>query len=678
VSRSMREIVEHQLADDVGLADLGEHRLRDLDRNEHVFQLTYRGLPADFPPLSTMSDTPHNLPAEVNSFVGREREVEEIRSLLASSRLVTLLGIGGVGKSRLAVRAARLLTDTFRDGTWLVDLSGVSDPAHVAAAVGSIWDLPPEQDGSVQALCSFLRDQQLLIVLDNCEAVVEGTALLAEELLAAVSELRILATSREPLESQGEVLWRVAPLELPSELHTELSVDDLVAFAAVRLFHDRASSVVPGFQLDRESAVRAARICGLLDGVPLAIELAAARVRNMTLTEIEAGLDDRFALLVGGARATPSRHRALEATIDWSYELLDPQEQELFGRLGVFRRSFPLAGAEVVCGGEGIDDAEVRDVLGRLVDKSLLIREERDGQTWYELLDSLRRYAHEKIARGYAPLNERGFLLRLAQRTDPRLRGPEDRMWSVLLEGERHAVRTALELAANSWRDDQGSFLAGVAAASVTRTGRLGFLGGMSPEPRGGWLATNKHLPVREVMARFRNGFVAGARHVDPNLEVHETYLTEQDDIVSAFEDPSHGREAASELYSKGCDVVLHAAGQSGNRIFEAARRMSEDTDTHRWGIGADYDEYLIQPDQLKPHVLTSVVKQVPIDVLLEIKNAVMSGDPQQAPQFDLSNEGVRLSTSGGHLEGVAATLEDLQEQIMSGEIDVSESAPSE
>lgn len=656
--------------------ELGIEPSPELQRLEELILHQDPSLDFTKPPEAGRKD---NLPADVNSFVGREREVDDIKQLLASSRLVTLLGIGGVGKSRLAVRAARSLADDFRDGTWLVELSGVSDPAHVAPAVGSIWDLAPEQDGSVRALCSLLEDQQLLLVLDNCEAVAEGAALLAEELLAAAPELRILATSRQPLESQGEVLFRVAPLELPSGPFTELSVDDLVAFAAVRLFADRASMVVPGFQLDEQSAVRSARICGLLDGIPLAIELAAARVRNMTLAEIEAGLDDRFALLVGGARATPSRHRALEATIDWSYELLDPQERELFGRLGEFRYRFPLTAAEVVCGGEGIDDSEVRELLGRLVDKSLLIHEERDGQTWYDLLDSLRRYAYEKIAHhGHARLASRGFLLNLAQRTDARLRGPEDRMWSALLEGERGAVRTVLEVAYSSWREDQGSFLAGVAAASVTRTGRLGFLGGLSPDPRRGRLATGKHLPEREVIARFRNGFVAGVLHVDPNLEVHETYLTEQDDLVSAFEDPSHGREAASELYSKGCDVVFHAAGQSGSRIFEAARRMSEDTDTYCWGIGADFDEYLTQPDSLRPHVLTSIVKQVPIDVFLKIKNAVMTGDPEQAPRFDLSNQGVRLSTSGGHLDLMATTLEDLRNQIISGHINVSERIASE
>ncbi|MEE9562455.1 MAG: BTAD domain-containing putative transcriptional regulator, partial [Thermoanaerobaculia bacterium] len=265
--------------------ELGIEPSPELQRLEELILHQDPSLDFTKPPEAGRKD---NLPADVNSFVGREREVDDIKQLLASSRLVTLLGIGGVGKSRLAVRAARSLADDFRDGTWLVELSGVSDPAHVAPAVGSIWDLAPEQDGSVRALRSHLEDQQLLLVLDNCEAVAEGAALLAEELLAAAPELRILATSRQPLESQDEVLFRVAPLELPSGPLTELSVDDLVAFAAVRLFGDRASMVVPGFQLDEQSAVRSARICRLLDGIPLAIELAAARVRNMTLAEIEA------------------------------------------------------------------------------------------------------------------------------------------------------------------------------------------------------------------------------------------------------------------------------------------------------------------------------------------------------------------------------------------------------
>lgn len=613
-----------------------------------------------------------NLPAEVTSFVGRETELQQIQRLLGSSRLVTLLGIGGVGKSRLAVRAARSLADAFRDGTWLAELSGVSDPDHVASEVASIWGLTPKQDESARALCSLLEDHQTLLVLDNCEAVVEGVSVLAERLLLAAPELRILATSRQPLEIQGEVLCRIAPLDLPAEPLTELSVDDLAAFSAVRLFEDRAGMVVPGFQFDPQSAVGAARICGLLDGIPLAIELAAARARNMTLAEIEEGLDDRFALLVGGGRATPTRHRALEATINWSYELLDSQERELFARLGVFRHRFPLTGAEVICGGEGIDDADVHDLLGRLVDKSLLIREERNGRTWYAILESLRRYAYEKIAlSGRARFDSRGFVLALAQRTDVRLRGRENRMWSVLLEGERQVIRTVLEAAYSSWAEDQGSFLAGVAAASVTRTGRVGFLGGL--DPRGSRLAAGPHLAALDVITRFRNGFLSGVRHVASGIEIDEAFLTEEDDFVHAFEDRSRGREAAGELYSRGCDVVMHAAGLSGSGIFEAARRMSRDTETHCWGIGVDFDEYLVQPDSLRQHVLTSVVKQVPIDVFLDLKTTVVNGNPEEAPRFDLSNEGIRLSTSGGHLDSISANLEELRDQIISGDVSVSE-----
>ena len=520
---------------------------------------------------------------------------------------------------------------------------------------------------------SFLRDRHVLLVLDNCEGVLEGAAALAQELLAAAPKLKILATSREPLESKGEALWRVTPLELPSMPFTELSTDELASFAAVRLFFDRAHSVDPDFQFQEQSTVRVARICALLDGIPLAIELAAARVRTMTLAEIESGLDDRFALLVGRSEMAPPRQRALEATFDRSYELLDSDEQELFARLSTFRDTFPLRGAEVVCGGEGIEPDKVAELMGHLVDKSLVVRKEHAGETWYYLLYSLRRYAYEKIFHHsqWAAMNRQGFLIGLALRTDARVRGPAKQMWSALLEGEPGSVRATLELAYDSFQEDQGSFLAGVAAASATRTGRLGFITGISPVPSE--TSSKELVPVAKSMANHRNGFIAGVRHLDRGLEMNEISLTEQDDLVYAFLDPSRGYEAACELYAQGCDVVAHAAGLSGNRIFEAARRFTKSSNIHCWGIGADEDQYLIQPESLKPHVLASILKQVPIDVFLAIKGAVIRGEPERAPQFDLSNGGIRLSTRGGHLDEAEAMLQELRQQIISGQIDLSE-----
>jgi hypothetical protein len=465
----------------------------------------------------------------------------------------------------------------------------------------------------------------------------------------------------------------VNPLALPEEPLESHSLDELTAYPAIRLFGDRAASLVPGFRLDGQSAVRVARICRLLDGLPLAIELAAARVPNMTLGEIEAGLDDRFALLVGGARTSPRRHQALEATMDWSYELLSPTEQEFFGRLGVFQYGFPHKAAQVVCGGEGVDDAEVRDILGRLVDKSLVNHEERGGTSWYELLDSLRRYAYERIAQGHARLMFRGFMVHLAHLTDPHLRGPTDRMWSVLLDGDRDGVRAALELAFTGFREDEGAFLAGAAAASLTRTGRIGFLGGVNPQPPDGYAPTGKGLSIRDVIARFRDGFVAGVGQIDPGVDIVELFLTEREDWVAAFHDRSHGREAAGTLFSSGCDIVAHAAGESGRRVFEAAQCRSEETGRHCWGVGADYDEYLTQPEPFRPHVLTSVVKQVPIDVFAEIKRAILRGEPDRAPELGLETQGIRLSTSGGHLDPLAPSLRELRQRIISGDLGLGE-----
>lgn len=623
------------------------------------------------PTLEPNSRTLHqragNLPIEMTSFVGRDDDVHAIQELVASSRLVTLLGVGGVGKTRLAIWVARTVADRFPDGAWLVDLSSVSDPDHVPALVSSVLGSDPNEDPS-----QSLRDKDMLLILDNCEAVVDGAAVLAEEVLVGSPAVTIIATSREPLEARGEVLWRLNPLEVPDD-SGRMAPAELARVESVRLFTERATAADPSFELGSVRADDVARICRLLEGVPLAIELAAARVRHMTLPEIDAGLDDRFALLVGGTRTMPRRHRALEAAIEWSHEQLDPAERELFDRLGVFSLEFPLAAAEVVCSGDGIGADEIRDLLGHLTDKSLVMREERDGRTWYRLLDTLGQYAFDHIAFRHLHHHARGFVVGIAQRTDPRLRGSEQEMWSVLLSGDREIAGAALEVAANSFREDEGAFLAGVAAARATRSGRIGFLGGMTPDAPDteieedlGWA-----YPIREIMSRFRNGFRAGATFTDPKVVVDEVYLTESVDMVAAFRSPALGREAATDLYARGADVVLHAASRSGARIFEAARRASEDTGEYRWGIGVDRDEYLIQSDSLRPHVLSSVVKQVPATVYTQIKSAVLSGGDSAAPSFDLANEGVRLATAGEHLDPFWEELAEVREQIIVGSIEV-------
>ena len=336
LSEVTASIVADALPDGAWLVDRGVHRLRDLARPEHVFELRHAELADDFPPLRSLDVLPNNLPIQLTRFVGRGDELVDIGRLLVTERLVTLTGSGGCGKTRLAVQAAAELADRWQDGVWWVDLGPVSDPAMVAElAASTLRVLVEPVGGPLRALRQQLRDRHLLVCLDNCEHLLDASAELTDALLRACPEVSVLATSREPLGVAGEAVWRV-----PS----------LVEDDAVRLFAERAGTTRPGFRLsaDNEDVVRT--ICRRLDCLPLAIELAAAWVRVLGLADIRAGLDDRFRLLAGGPRGAIARQQTMAASVDWSHDLLDEADRTAVRRLAVFAGGFTLDSARAVCG----------------------------------------------------------------------------------------------------------------------------------------------------------------------------------------------------------------------------------------------------------------------------------------------------------------------------------------
>ncbi|WAZ21530.1 LuxR C-terminal-related transcriptional regulator [Streptomyces cinnabarinus] len=335
-------------------------------------------------------------PAELTSFVGRRDESADVRRLLTEARLVTLTGPGGVGKTRLASHVAKQTARTFPDGVWLVSLAALSDEAFVPHAVADALDVRNETGRPpLDVLVEHLRGRGLLLVLDNCEHVLRSCALLAQTLLAATEGVRVLATSRHRLGLAGEQLYEVPPLPAPTP--EELGPSAAEHFPALRLFADRAAAVVPGFTVGEGNQHAVARLCRRLDGLPLAIELAAVRVRALGVDQLVARLDDRYQLLTGGSPASAPRHRTLRSAVDWSHELCTPQEQLVWAWLSVFVGGFDLAAAEAVCGGEGLGATDVLDAVAGLVDKSVLVREERGGQVRYRLLVSLRDYGLEKL-----------------------------------------------------------------------------------------------------------------------------------------------------------------------------------------------------------------------------------------------------------------------------------------
>jgi predicted ATPase/DNA-binding CsgD family transcriptional regulator len=392
---------------------------------------------------------PHNLPPELSSFVGREREIAEVKRLLEDNRLLTLTGAGGCGKTRLALAVAFEVMEGFEGNVWLVELASLSDPDLVPQAVASTLGVREAQDRPLtETLSNHLGSTKMLLVLDNCEHLVEGCAALADVLLRACTNLRILATSREALGIAGESAWPVPSLVLPGP-EQQPSIEELARYEAIRLFVERAGAVVSTFELTEHNAPAVARLCHRLDGMPLAIELAAARVRVLSVEQIASRLEDSFGLLTGGSRTALPRQRTLEATIDWSHKLLSKKEQVLFRRLPVFAGGFTLEAAEAVCVGEDLERGEVLDLLTPLVDKSLvLVDQQQSSEARYRLLETVRQYGQEKLNEsGEEPTIKRhhaDFFLKFAEQVEPKVNGKDRGLWLEQLEVEHDNFRAAL------------------------------------------------------------------------------------------------------------------------------------------------------------------------------------------------------------------------------------------
>src|SRR4051812_15847844 len=343
------------------------------------------------------ADALHSLPADASSFVGRGHELGELSSLLAGTRLLTLAGTGGVGKTRLALELARSAASSYEAGAVLVELAAVDDPRLVVNAVAAALDVRALPDQMlIDAVVDFLAPRALLVVLDNCEHVLTTSAALADTLLRAAPSLAIVATSREPLRIPGEVVFRVPSLAIPDP-DRRLPIGELLRYEAVRLFVERATAAEPGFELDDENALDVARICVRLDGLPLALELAAGRVGTLGPASVAARLDDRFRLLRAGSHAAPTRQQTLEATLQWSHDLLEWDERLLLRRLAIFAGSFELSAVEAVCMGDGLDVRDCADVLARLVEKSLVAVDAAGRERRYRLLETVRLYARHRL-----------------------------------------------------------------------------------------------------------------------------------------------------------------------------------------------------------------------------------------------------------------------------------------
>ncbi|RYG27165.1 adenylate/guanylate cyclase domain-containing protein [bacterium] len=451
VSDCIRETTVDGLPEGAQLVPLGDHRLRDLTMPERVYGLVHPSLPSIFPPLRSAgrNDVPNNLPGATTTFVGREKEIVLVESALAKTRFLTLTGSGGCGKTRLALQVAAEVSEEYADGVWFVELARVSSsdlvPQAVADALG-VGEAAGEDLAS--ALAWFVRERRLLLILDNCEHLLDACGQLTDRLLRAAAGLKILATSREALGIAGEMVLRVPSLSLPTE-EPGLTAEELLRYEAPRLFVERAVFHRPDFAVSDANATALAALCRRLDGIPLAIELAAARVRALSIEQIDARLDDRFRLLTGGSRAALPRQQTLRALVDWSHSLLTDVERTALRRLGVFNGGWSLEAAEAVLPGGTLSDWEVLDLLTSLVDKSLVQVDEQAGETRYRLLETVRQYALEKLLgeEDSAPTRQAhlAFFLRLAEEAALHLVGPEQGKWFPILIREHDNLRAALD-----------------------------------------------------------------------------------------------------------------------------------------------------------------------------------------------------------------------------------------
>jgi predicted ATPase/class 3 adenylate cyclase len=445
LSNASAELLHNELPQGITLRDMKEHRLKGLLNSEHLWQIIAHDLQQDFPPLQSLNETPNNLPIQLTSFIGREKEVGQIKQRLEKNRLVTLTGSGGVGKTRLAIQVASELLSEYPNGVWLVELAPVTNPELVAQTVCAALDIAPQGNlSALQVLTDYLKQKKLLLVVDNCEHLIDACAQLCETLLHACLNLRIIASSREALGVAGENAYRVPSLSLPNP-HDKLEM--IEKCEAVKLFMERANTVLPEFGINVTNAPVVAQICQRLDGIALAIELAASRVKLLKVEQIATRLDDAFRLLTGGSRTALPRQQTLRALIDWSYNLLSEEERTVLRKLSIFMGGWTLEAAEYIC-----NNPNILDLLSHLVDKSLVAVDfEHDDKPRYFLLETIRQYAREKLTENSESETLRTrhmeYFYQLVERFKPGLRGPDQVVMLDSLEMELDNLRTALEWA---------------------------------------------------------------------------------------------------------------------------------------------------------------------------------------------------------------------------------------
>jgi predicted ATPase/class 3 adenylate cyclase len=565
LSGATRGLVEHSMPEGTSLRHLGEHRLKDILHLEHLFDLVIVGLPAEFPPPRTLDAHPNNLPAQLTSFVGREEQIAEIRQLFGRTRLLTLTGPGGTGKSRLALQVAAETLGDYRDGSFFVDLSPVMDPALVPAVIAKALGVS-ETPGVpiIEGLRTHLRDRELLLVVDNFEQVAAAGPVL-EELLTGAPRVKALITSRVVLSLRGEQEYAVPPLK-PPDLGQQADPADLNRFEAVRLFTERALAVQPRFRLTAENAEAVAEITARLDGLPLAIELAATRTKVLTPEQMLPRLQQSLTLLTSGARTVPERQRTLRGAIAWSYDLLPEAERSLFARLSVFSGGWTLAAAEGIAEPQKLA-LDALEGLSSLLDKSLIRADEPNGQRRFSMLETIREFGQEQLSAADELERVRRrhceYFLHLAVEAEAHLTGVDQAGWLDALDRERGNLRAALR-----WAIDSGH--AQVAQEAAGALWRFWHQRGHLAEGRR-WLDEILAMPSGQRPTAARAKALTGAGGIAWWQIDHPAARSFYDEALAVERQVGSPARIAEALYND-----AFAQGAAGD--FKAANRLLEES----------------------------------------------------------------------------------------------------
>lgn len=432
----------------ISFRDLGERRLKDLIQPLRLYQVIASGIREVFPPLKTLDARPNNLPLQLTSFIGLEKEIEQIKYLMKQTRLLTFTGPGGTGKTRLALQIAADLIDDFENGVWFVDLASLSEPEFITNAIMQALDIKEQPKRKIEdTLSDYLKEKELLIIFDNCEHLVKACAKLSEKLLQSSPKLKILATSREALQCLGEQIYQTLPLPVP-DIKSMKTIEDFSQYESVRLFNERAFAINSNFRMTADNAKFVAEICAKLDGIPLAIEMAAARIKILSVEEIYKRLNDGFRLLTGGKRTALPRQQTLKALIDWSYDLLNQEERILWKRLSVFTGGWTLEAAEEICSDNKIKNSEIVDLLSQLIEKSIVIFDEINNR--YKMLMTIKQYGEEKLnltnESSEVFLKYLDYFTRLSESAQPKFEQSEGPLWLEKIENDHGNFQSAIEL----------------------------------------------------------------------------------------------------------------------------------------------------------------------------------------------------------------------------------------